>query len=253
MTKRFMRRRAARSESGETLLEVLLTIMVVGIGMTALIAGMTIAIVSSDSHRRLGDTEVMTRDFGEAIKNAALHPVTTTLTQSVPPHMPGKTEAFTVTSVAGFPAAPFGIAIDTEEFTVTLVNTATNTMTATAGGSEGHASSANVTRYDPCPTAAQLQPAFVLPTGISSSLFGTPQMSSTVESFDPAGATVSNCAGYWDSAANAITQACALIGDHLTQCDPPLVRVGFTVSSLDADTRRLAKTSTDILIRRGNA
>jgi type II secretory pathway pseudopilin PulG len=256
--------RLRHDEAGETLIEVLLTIMVVGIGMTALIAGMTIAIVSSDAHRRLGDTEVITRDYGEAVKLAALHPVTTTLTQSIGAHMPGDPETFTVANASRFPSAPFGVSIDTEEFAVIAV--VGTTVTATALGSEGHNGNpaqgpeANVTRYDACPTLTQLQPRFALPTGTSSGQFRPPSISKVAFFYStgqppsgqslPAGIT---CSGFWNSSSTGTTQGCALIGDHLTQCDPQLIRVTFSVSSLDSDTRRFATTFTEILLRRGNA
>jgi hypothetical protein len=387
-----MRRRwARRDEAGETLIEVLLTIMVVGIGMTALIAGMTIAIVSSDSDRRLGDTEVLTRAYGEAIKNAALHPPSTTLAKAIGAHTAGAVETVTVAStrdfpcIAGSPCTQFGVSIDTEEFTVTAVLGPT-TFKAIAGGSEGHAASltppvpptgvagtggtlaagkyqyavsatdffgettatamgaslavtgptgsaaiswsavtgatsysvygrtpggpyrliasgitgttytdtgaitpgvpapssnstgAHVTLYDPCPSASALgylapaspgSSAALLPKGDGNHFvppIGSNPGSITISSIDffyssddsngnPVAQplpTSTPCATFWQSNLTGTTVGCAALNDHLTECDPSLIRVAFTVSSVDVDTRRFATTNTFILLRRGD-
>jgi hypothetical protein len=241
---RLLRRRSPPGEEGETLLEVLLTVAVVGLAVTALIGAMTVTAVASDAHRRLADSEVVTRDFAEALKSLALHPASTTLTATVTTHNVNNVLTLHVGSSTGFPTPPFGIAVDTEEFNVTTV--VGTTWTATALGSEGHALGANARRYDACPTAAQMAPTFSLPPGsnkISVPVVGTPL-------FYGASAASVTCAGYWNG--TLPNQVCTVSGDHLTICDPATIQVPVTVTSTDTTNDRKTSTTTNVLVRRGN-
>jgi type II secretory pathway pseudopilin PulG len=62
-------------EGGETLIEIMITVMVISIGLTAVVAAMGSSIVASDAHRTLASGEVVVRDFGDAIKAKAAVPV----------------------------------------------------------------------------------------------------------------------------------------------------------------------------------
>jgi Tfp pilus assembly protein PilV len=59
-------------ERGETLIEVLLTILVMAIGLVAIVAAIGGSIIASDTHRGLAAGEVVTRDYGDAIKKKAI-------------------------------------------------------------------------------------------------------------------------------------------------------------------------------------
>lgn len=60
-----------RDERGETLMELMITILVIGVGMVAIVGMMGGSVVASDTHRQLASAEVIVRDFGEAIKEKA--------------------------------------------------------------------------------------------------------------------------------------------------------------------------------------
>jgi type II secretory pathway pseudopilin PulG len=62
-------------EGGETLIEIMITVIVISIGLTAVVAAMGSSIVASDAHRTLASGEVVVRDFGDAIKAKAATPV----------------------------------------------------------------------------------------------------------------------------------------------------------------------------------
>jgi hypothetical protein len=65
-------------ERGETLLEILITIMVMGVGMVAVVAALSTLIIGSDTHHGLAQGEVVVRDYGEAIKAKAINSTTFT-------------------------------------------------------------------------------------------------------------------------------------------------------------------------------
>jgi Tfp pilus assembly protein PilV len=62
----------AVDERGETLVEVLLTLLVMAIGLTAIVGALTGTIIASDAHRGMATSEVIVRDYGEAIKTKAI-------------------------------------------------------------------------------------------------------------------------------------------------------------------------------------
>lgn len=63
--------KALSDEQGETLIELLITIVIMSIGVTAVAAAMFTVVVGSDVHRSMSQGEVVLRDFGEAIKTKA--------------------------------------------------------------------------------------------------------------------------------------------------------------------------------------
>lgn len=64
-------------ERGETLVEVMITIMVIAVGLVAVVAAMGSMIIASDTHRTLAIGEVVIRDYGDSIKARAGVPVST--------------------------------------------------------------------------------------------------------------------------------------------------------------------------------
>jgi type II secretory pathway pseudopilin PulG len=57
-----------RQEAGETLLEILITMVVLGIGVVAVMGLMASTIIGSDAHRNQAAAEVVAREYGELIK-----------------------------------------------------------------------------------------------------------------------------------------------------------------------------------------
>ncbi|HVF74898.1 MAG TPA: prepilin-type N-terminal cleavage/methylation domain-containing protein [Acidimicrobiales bacterium] len=60
--------RAARDESGLTLVEVLVTVMIMGIAFTVLLGGMGTSVLSSGLHEKQAKVEVEVRRFAELVK-----------------------------------------------------------------------------------------------------------------------------------------------------------------------------------------
>lgn len=59
-------------ERGETLVELLVTVVVLGLTGVALVAGLTTAVMISDSHRKAADAGATIRDYAEAIETAVV-------------------------------------------------------------------------------------------------------------------------------------------------------------------------------------
>jgi type II secretory pathway pseudopilin PulG len=60
----------ARRESGETLLELLVTISIMGAAFVAILAGVGVAIASSDSHRQEASAEGVVRSYAERVQDS---------------------------------------------------------------------------------------------------------------------------------------------------------------------------------------
>ncbi len=59
-------------ERGETLIELLVTISIIGIGMIALVGGLATAITASSAHRQQADAGAVARNIAEAIKDTTV-------------------------------------------------------------------------------------------------------------------------------------------------------------------------------------
>jgi type II secretory pathway pseudopilin PulG len=59
-----------RDESGETLIEVVLTIVLIGLAVGALLAGLGTAAAASKQHRDLATSDTVMRSYAEATKQA---------------------------------------------------------------------------------------------------------------------------------------------------------------------------------------
>ena len=247
-----------RNDNGETLVEILLSIVIMSIGIVGLLGVLSTTLVATDTHRRLSDTEVYARTYGEAVKNKALRPATTTLKSAVADHNAGASlDIFVTIPVSDFPTtAPFGIAIDGEVMSVTAVTSPaplgspvnSAKWTVTAGGGEAHANGAVVTAYESCPTVTDLRPTtFAAPP--AATRIGLPSVTA-VQYYAPNSTTpIASCSTYWSGA----TTVCRSQGAHRTECDPAVIRATVSVISTDTDSRRQSSTTTEVLLRRNNA
>jgi type II secretory pathway pseudopilin PulG len=59
-----------RDEAGETLIEIVLTIVLIGLAVTALLAGLGTAASASKQHRDLATSDTVMRSYAEATKQA---------------------------------------------------------------------------------------------------------------------------------------------------------------------------------------
>lgn len=66
-----MNRTRSPSESGLTLIELLITVMIMGVAFVALIGGMTSSFIGASVHRRQAIAETDMRRYAEAMKGAA--------------------------------------------------------------------------------------------------------------------------------------------------------------------------------------
>jgi Tfp pilus assembly protein PilV len=58
-------------DRGETLIELVITILIIGVGLVAVVSMLGSGIIASDAHRGMAEGEVILRDYGEALKNLA--------------------------------------------------------------------------------------------------------------------------------------------------------------------------------------
>ena len=62
---------ALSGESGVTLIEMLVTVVIMGIAFVAIVGGMTTSIFGSDLHRKQATAETVLRSYGESVKTKA--------------------------------------------------------------------------------------------------------------------------------------------------------------------------------------
>lgn len=256
-------RRASRQlrDDGDTLIEILVTVLVLGITVTAMIGALTLGIAGADSHRRLTDVEVLSRAYGEKVVDQAMHPATTLLAAAA---SAGDTCIY-VTSTSGFPASgSFTAAVGGEVATITVANTCAagpsgSTRWKVSTLADDHPVNASVTKYTSCPTAGDLYVAgFAVPTTTRVIAPDSRPATSTitkVEFFDNSGAPIAAaaCGNYWTTTALPCSKFDSADTTHLTACDPALVRVTVEFDSTDASAATGAVAVTRVLIRRSNA
>lgn len=268
-------RERQRDDQGDTLIEILVTILIIGITMTGVIGALTLIITTGETHRRLSDVELVSRTYGEKLVDTAMHAPSTTLSSAAA--VGDSTVSVNVSASVTFPSA-FTAAIDGEVVYIKSVSADKKTWTLKTGTSlaEAHPSGSNAQQYyfydasgtGACPTAAFFQSlSTYVPAG--STKIATPSVT-TIEYFarDNAGTTgtamsATTCAGYWkdnapqsnDSTPIALKPAiCSGFAapEHLTECDIGLIRLTIAAASTDTGSTS-ASATTSVLIRRDNA
>lgn len=68
------RRQRWRGESGGTLVELLLTIVILGVAIVAIVGGMEASVVASDYHRKQTTTQALLKNAAEFLKNQQTAP-----------------------------------------------------------------------------------------------------------------------------------------------------------------------------------
>ena len=264
---------AYRREAGETLIEILVAIAILGIGATGLITALSTGIVGTEGHRRLSDAEKVARAYGELVKNKVLHAPSTTLTQNADYTGAGDV-VLHVVSTAGFQAwdpdpgpcangpcvAMDGTVFDFDSLgggDAGCTNATCMTVTPEGGGtstgpwtdaSGSHHLGSTVTAYEPCPTAwiSDAKPGFFDPTNLfqSASPDLQRQLSELVAPTTGNGVVARATSIKWYNKNGQIPTTCSAyhssnfvpcnaVGDWRTSCDPPYMRVTVTVVSTD--------------------
>jgi type II secretory pathway pseudopilin PulG len=257
-----------RRDGGETLVEILITVVVLAITVTALIGGITLGIVGSDVHRRLSDVEVVARAYGEQVIDQATHGLpSTTLADDAPS---GATSIHVKDSAgsAGFPTGTqFTIAVDGEVVGVKPVSAGSTSWSLISPLEDPHPSAGTVQEYlfydatankdqGGCPTTSTFALSSFSVPGITASVGAIqPPAITAIEYFDAQGTPVAGatCDNYWQTTGTPCNAFDPSSRPHETQCDIDLVRLTISATSVDAGTQRGATTTTRILIRRGNS
>ncbi len=65
-----MKKPTLRSERGDTLVEIMVAVLIMGIAVVAVLAGVAVSIRMSDVHRKQSQAGAFIRDFAEAVENA---------------------------------------------------------------------------------------------------------------------------------------------------------------------------------------
>lgn len=232
-------------ERGETLLEILMAVAILGVASTGLIMGLSTGLFATDSHRRLSAGESTLRAYGELAKAAVLHPAQTVTTSAVGPFSKEDGSlTIGVASTSDFPSSfPYTIALGDSLILVSAKTGTTFTGEPLAGGL--FASGEEVRRYESCPNAAYFADILSAHPELGEmDRLGEPEIGE-IAFFDIAKSEV-DCEEFRGEDGETI---CAVTGDQRTVCDPPWLRLALSIESTDAGRSRTTLTS-EIVIRR---
>lgn len=90
-------REAAASERGETLLELLVAVVIMGIGLVAIVGGLVISIHVSDIHRKQATAGALVRNYAEAFETSVTNGTFTSCANASGVAVPGLPAGFTPT------------------------------------------------------------------------------------------------------------------------------------------------------------
>lgn len=68
--------RQPRDEDGMTLIEILIALIIMSVAVVTLVGALGSLLISTQHHRGLGSTDTVVRDWGEAVKERAIHDFT---------------------------------------------------------------------------------------------------------------------------------------------------------------------------------
>lgn len=69
-----IRRRPVRDEAGTTLVEVLMTVAILGVGIVAIVGGMGASIIGTDHHRKQAQAHTVLLSAADVVKSQAVNP-----------------------------------------------------------------------------------------------------------------------------------------------------------------------------------
>lgn len=239
-------RRKVSDDVGETLIELLVAIVVLGIAAVGLVAGLSTGIFASDAHRRLTTAESNLRDYGELVKDKVLHPATTKLTTDLPSYANGDNLTLQVDSTSDFTdSGQYTIAVDGVLMLVKNQSATTFSVQAMGGGESR--SGATVERYESCPTADYWDDVLTDHPELTASNGDAPSITGvTYYDKNNSALTASECNDYHSDSGKT---TCSLSSDWRTACDPPWISVAVRMSSTNAG-RSAQSTTTNVIIRR---
>lgn len=233
--------RMGADDTGFTLLEMVIAIMVMSIAIIALVGGLASMLQLSGGHRGYAATETGTRSFAQAVMAAGQFQ--TQLTAAAP----ADATTLEVQDASLFSVGNY-VSVDLETMKVTAVApTRLGVQRAVNPGATAlaHTSGAAVSRLLSCPQPLDLTP----PVGSYATTAGlaTPVIS-TVEYWTPSQAFQSTSTGSCRTDYNG--GAVCASGELLAECLPGLYRVTISVNSTDPRYNGV-NASTSVLIRVG--
>lgn len=249
-----------RRDEGFTLVELLITIVILGLSVSVLVLAMSSLVVATQEHRGHAVSDTSVRDFSEAMQQKVSW--TTTLAANVAAS--GGVTLSLNDPISNFQTNtfPFNVLVDQEIMKVTSGSGSSLTVTSGNRGAAGsaaaaHSSGATISQDFICPTATfAANPSdhsgYLYPDGFT----------------QPTNATVSiGEIDYWNPSSNTFTSAndtstcldnfsngsvgCPDNNTFLPECDPGYYRVKVHVATSLANLRNIT-TDTWVLIRRGS-
>jgi Tfp pilus assembly protein PilV len=135
-------------DRGETLVEIVISVLLIGIAVTALVAASTSSVNLSLGHRRLTDTDVALKKAAEGLKAATYKPAATKTSYSVAAD-PGIPVNVAVTSVLCLPGTTGATVSTSTAKACTSDTTELQLVVLTATGSGTSETTTILKRYAP--------------------------------------------------------------------------------------------------------
>jgi type II secretory pathway pseudopilin PulG len=241
-----MRPRRDRDEAGFTLIEAVISIMVISIAVVALVGGLVTLIQLTQNHRGHAAVETATKSFAQAVQATGQAPAR--LSASVT----AAATSITVSDATTLPnAGPNAyLLLDREIVRLTAVDRTTGVLTVVRGQggtfAVAHPATSSVVPHLRCPRPAYLTPwtgAYQVATGVTPTISDVEFINPSTGVFTSTGA--SSCLADYGTNCPSSTL--------LPECGTRVFRVVIGVTSTGDSRLRNVSASTQVLVRRGSA
>lgn len=240
-----MRSRQRRTDKGFTLIEAVISIMIISIAVVALVGGLVTLIQLTQSHRGHAIVETATKSFGQAVQAAAQSPAR--LAASIN----DSTTTITVVDATTLPVpgANSYLLLDREIVKLNTVDRLTGDLSVTRGQGgttrSAHTTASSVVPHLRCPTATELTPwasAYQVAAGVTPTITDVEYVEPTTGDFTSTNSP--SCISNYEVLCPA--------GALLAECGARFFRVSISISTAGDSRLRDVSGSTQVLVRAGS-
>lgn len=241
-------RPARRHDQGFTLIEAVISIMVISIAVVALVGGLVTLIELTQSHRGHATVETATKSFGQAVQAAAQSPAR--LAEPVDALATSTTITVLDATTLPEPSGNSYLLVDREIVKLNSVDRATGELDVTRGHggtvASSHTTASSVVPVFRCPTKEDLVPwpsSYQVASGVTPTITDVQYVEPTTGEFTSTSSA--SCLTDYEQLCPGTTL--------LPECGTRLFRVIIAVSTAGDARLRNVSASTHVMVRTGSS